>query len=180
MQPVKFVIPGRCVPIKNNICVSFLKARANRLIVVRDLLFGNPKAPTRAGQQGLRGFPGNCPIHKALAVLIGASISKKSIWKKYLAKALKVVHVPEAFRPLFGGWVHVLWTYYPPDRAHKIDQDAICASVQDIMQRGGVLGNDRWVAHDDGSRIMLPVGEAEARLEFVVSEYLPPTGEYRG
>ena len=51
------------------------------------------------------------------------------------------------------GWVHVIALYWLPNKAHWPDLIGLKQATGDILEKAGLIDNDKFIAHWDGSRI---------------------------
>ncbi len=182
MNDPHLIIPGRVPSHKNN--YSTILRGAMRFKALKDfanwlLNWSGRQCKTVMGTLCKILIPGI--VHKA----------KMKAWIKHACACV----VAQRGESRYNGWVHVMWRYYPPDN-RRIDNDSVSTGLCDILQdkwdnvkivdqkekirtHEGYFPDDKWVAHFDGSRTMLPDKE-NPRLEVWVWPYAPGEGEYRG
>lgn len=52
-----------------------------------------------------------------------------------------------------NGWLHVQVDYWLPDRAHWPDLTGLTQATGDILQKAGLIEDDKYIALWDGTRI---------------------------
>lgn len=83
-----------------------------------------------------------------------------SLWqlKKYKAK--------------YTGAIHVCARYWMPNRASWPDLIGLLQATSDILEKAGIIENDRLIEHYDGSRIV-GVDKEFPRVEITIEEVTP-------
>lgn len=75
--------------------------------------------------------------------------------------------------PRFGGPVHITAQYWMPDRRSWPDLVGLLQATGDILQKAGIIANDRQIVSWDGSRIA-GVDELRPRTEITITEVDKP------
>ena len=74
------------------------------------------------------------------------------------------------YKERFDGNVHVQCKYYLPNNAHWPDLVGLLQATSDILEKSGILENDRLIVSYDGSRIM-GIDKENPRAEIFIEKW---------